>query len=204
MAAIHRKEIEMTYFVTGATGFIGRYLIANLLRRERPIYVLVRKGSEKKLAAMRKRWGADEKQVIGIEGDLAKPRLGVSAPDLKRLKGKVDHLFHLAAIYDLKASAEEQELANVEGTKNTVRFAEAVNAGCFHHVSSIAAAGLYDGVFREDMFDEAEELDHPYFRTKHDSEGVVRKECKVPWRVYRPGIVVGHSKTGEIDKIDGP
>ena len=115
MAAIHRKEIEMTYFVTGATGFIGRYLVANLLRRERPIYVLVRKGSEKKLAAMRKRWGADEKQVIGIEGDLAKPKLGVSAADLKKLKGKVDHLFHLAAIYDLKASAEEQEIANVEG-----------------------------------------------------------------------------------------
>ena len=194
----------MTYFVTGATGFIGRYLIANLLRRERPIYVLVRKGSEKKLAAMRKRWGADEKQVIGIEGDLAKPRLGVSAPDLKKLKGKVDHLFHLAAIYDLKASAEEQELANVEGTKNTVRFAEAVNAGCFHHVSSIAAAGLYDGTFREDMFDEAEDLDHPYFRTKHDSEGIVRRECKRPFRIYRPGFVVGHSKTGEIDKIDGP
>ena len=71
---------------------------------------------------MRKRWGADEKQVIGIEGDLAKPRLGVSAADLKKLKGKVDHLFHLAAIYDLKASAEEQEIANVEGTKNTVQF----------------------------------------------------------------------------------
>ena len=63
----------MTYFVTGATGFIGRYLVANLLRRGRPIYVLVRKGSEKKLAAMRKRWGADDKQVIGVEGDLAKP-----------------------------------------------------------------------------------------------------------------------------------
>ena len=79
-----------------------------------------------------------------------------------------------------------------------------MQAGCFHHVSSIAAAGLYDGVFREDMFDEAEELDHPYFRTKHDSEGIVRKECKRPWRIYRPAIVVGHSKTGEIDKIDGP
>jgi thioester reductase-like protein len=71
-------------------------------------------------------------------------------------------------------------------------------------VSSIAAAGLYDGVFREDMFEEAEELDHPYFRSKHDSEAIVRKEAKIPWRIYRPGIVVGDSRTGEIDKIDGP
>jgi hypothetical protein len=55
-------------------------------------------------------------------------------------------------------------------------------------VSSIAAAGLYDGVFREDMFDEAEDLDHPYFKTKHDSEGVVRDESKVPFRVYRPRL----------------
>jgi len=194
----------MTYFVTGATGFIGRYLVANLLRRGRPIYVLVRKGSEKKLAAARKNWGADEKQVIAVEGDLEKPNLGVSAADVKKLKGKIDHVFHLAAIYDLKASAEAQELANVEGTKNTVKFAAAVNAGCFHHVSSIAAAGLYDGTFREDMFEEAEDLDHPYFKTKHESEGVVRRHSKVPFRIYRPGFVVGHSKTGEIDKIDGP
>ena len=71
-------------------------------------------------------------------------------------------------------------------------------------MSSIAAAGLFPGVFREDMFEEAVELEHPYFRTKHDSEGVVRKECGLPWRVYRPGIVVGHSETGEMDKVDGP
>src|SRR5207253_6862367 len=92
----------------------------------------------------------------------------------------------------------------IQGTRYAVEFAEAVNAGTFHHVSSIAAAGLYDGTFFEDMFEEAENLDHPYFRTKHDSEGVVRRECKRPWRIYRPAIVVGHSQTGEIDKIDGP
>jgi hypothetical protein len=59
-------------------------------------------------------------------------------------------------------------------------------------------------VFREDMFEEAEGLDHPYFMTKHESEKIVRKECKVPWTVYRPAVVVGDSKTGEMDKIDGP
>ena len=116
----------------------------------------------------------------------------------------MDHVFHLAAIYDVAASAEDQQLANVDGTRNAVRFAEAIGAGCFHHVSSIAAAGLYDGTFREDMFEEAEDLDHPYLKTKHDSEGIVRRECKVPFRIYRPGVVIGHSKTGEIDKIDGP
>ena len=195
----------MAYFVTGATGFIGRFLVANLLKRGEPIYVLVRKSSQAKLDELRSDyWGATERQIVAVIGDLAKPNLGVSAADLRKLKGRVRHLFHLAAIYDLAASPDEQQTANVEGTRNAIGFAAAVVAGCFHHVSSIAAAGLYDGVFREDMFEEAEDLDHPYFRTKHDSEGIVRKHCKVPFRIYRPGFVVGDSKTGYIDKIDGP
>ncbi len=194
----------MAYFVTGGTGFIGRFLVQNLLKHGEPVYLLVRKSALKKLPALRESWGVDDKQVVAIIGDLAKPNLGIAAEDMKRLKGKVDHLFHLAAIYDLAASAEDQQRANIDGTRHAVEFAHDVQAGCFHHVSSIAAAGLYDGVFREDMFEEAEELDHPYFRTKHLAEGIVRSECKRPWRIYRPGFVVGHSKTGYIDKIDGP
>jgi len=194
----------MAYFVTGGTGFIGRFLVQNLLERGEPVYVLVRKSGLKKLPALRETWGVDDKRVIAITGDLAKPGLGVGAEDVKRLKGKIDHLFHLAAIYDLGASAEDQQRANIDGTRHAVEFAHEVEAGRFHHVSSIATAGLYDGVFREDMFEEAEDLDHPYFRTKHLAEGIVRSECKRPWRIYRPGFVVGHSKTGYIDKIDGP
>ena len=194
----------MSYFVTGATGFIGQFLVRNLLKRKQPIYVLVRKSSVKKLDALRDEWGATDKDIIPVIGDLAEKNLGVSTADLKKLKGRIDHMFHLAAIYDLKATADEQQAANVDGTRHAVQFAQGVAAGCFHHVSSIAAAGLYDGVFREDMFEEAEDLDHPYFKTKHDAEAVVRKECKRPFRIYRPGFVVGHSKTGYIDKIDGP
>ncbi len=194
----------MPYFVTGATGFIGRFLVANLLKREEIVYALVRKGSVEKLAALHEFWNADEKEVVAVVGDLAKPRLGISDADVRKLKGKIRHFFHLAAIYDLAASPDDQRVANVDGTRHAVEFAQAVQAGCFHHVSSIAAAGMYDGVFREDMFEEAEDLDHPYFRTKHESEGIVRGECQRPFRIYRPGFVVGHSKTGYMDKIDGP
>ena len=195
----------MEYFVTGATGFIGKRLVARLL--EKPavtVYFLTRDKSPERLEALYQFWGGDKGRAIPVVGDLLKPCLGVGKADQKKLKGRIDHFFHLAAVYDLGASAEEQMAANVEGTRNTVDLAQQLEAGCFHHVSSIAAAGLFEGVFREDMFDEAENLEHPYFGSKHESEKIVRTECKRPWRVYRPGVVVGDSRTGEMDKIDGP
>jgi NAD(P)-dependent dehydrogenase (short-subunit alcohol dehydrogenase family) len=195
----------MSYFVTGATGFIGRNLVQRLLRREGTVYALVRAGSRGRLEELRTSLGPDGARVVPIAGDLSQPGLGVSEEDLLTLRDEIDHFFHLAAIYDMTAGSEAQEIANVEGTRHAVELAGAIEAGCFHQISSIAAAGLYRGVWTEDMFEEAERLDtHPYFRTKHESERVVREECRGPWRVYRPGIVVGDSRSGEIDKIDGP
>ena len=196
----------MTYFVTGATGFIGRFLVQSLLERGKgTVFVLVRPKSIGKLDELYEFWGKDSaKRVVPVKGDLSLPKLGVSRGDAAKLKGKVKHFFHLGAVYDLEATAEAMHEANIVGTQSALALAEAVDAGCFHLVSSIAAAGLYRGTFTEDMFEEAEDLDHPYYRTKHDSEGLVRASKRIPFRIYRPGVVVGHSKTGYIDKIDGP
>jgi NAD(P)-dependent dehydrogenase (short-subunit alcohol dehydrogenase family) len=194
----------MSYFVTGGTGFIGRNLIEQLLEREGTIYVLVREGSRGRLEELRARWGADEERIAPVTGDLSQPKLGCEQ-QIAGMKGEIDHFFHLAAIYDMTADAESQRVANVEGTREALALAEALEAEHFHMVSSIAAAGLYKGTFTEEMFDEADDVEnHPYFQTKHESEAVVREEADIPWRIYRPGIVVGHSETGEMDKVDGP
>jgi NAD(P)-dependent dehydrogenase (short-subunit alcohol dehydrogenase family) len=194
----------LTYFVTGATGFIGRHLVERLLERDGDIHVLIREGSRARLdELLRDKWRNSDR-IKPVVGDLTQPGLGVSEAQRDELRGSIEHVFHLAAIYDMTADDERNRIANVDGTRHAVELANALDAGCFHHMSSIAVAGLYRGLFREDMFDEGQKLEHPYHRTKFESERIARTQARVPWRVYRPSIVVGNTQTGEMDKIDGP
>jgi thioester reductase-like protein len=131
----------MQYFVTGATGFIGKRLVKTLLARKGAVvHFLLRRESEGKVADLLAYWGTTKARAVPVFGDLTAKKLGVAAEDLKALKGQVDAVFHLAAVYDLKADEETQVRGNIEGTRNVVEFAKAVEAKHLHHVSSIAAA----------------------------------------------------------------
>jgi thioester reductase-like protein/short-subunit dehydrogenase involved in D-alanine esterification of teichoic acids len=194
----------MAYLVTGATGFIGRHVVEEILRRrDAEVFVLVRAASLARLHRLADRW-SDPNRVIPVTGDLTESRLGVDESWVEEHRGRIEHMVHLAALYDMTASDERNEQLNVGGTRAAVDLAESLQAGCFHHVSSVVVAGDHEGVFDETMFDVGQRLPSPYHRTKYESERIVREECSVPWRVYRPSVVVGHSHTGEIDKIDGP
>jgi NAD(P)-dependent dehydrogenase (short-subunit alcohol dehydrogenase family) len=190
------------YLVTGATGFIGRQLVPLLLAREGEVSVLVRPGSRARFAALRDRLDPEGTRLRAVYGDISEAGVGITDDERKRLRGA--HIFHLAAVYDLQADDAETERANVAGTRHVVELANAIDATCLHHASSIAVAGRYEGRFTEEMFAEGQPLEHAYFSTKYEAEAIVRGEARVPWRVYRPGMVIGSSETGEADRVDGP
>ena len=194
----------MGYFVTGGTGFIGRHLVGRLTAHGEPIHLLVRPGSRPRFERLVRDCGDRGRLLVAFEGDLTREGLGLAPADRARLRGTVAHFFHLGALYDLSAEAADLERVNLAGTRHAIELADDLRTGCFHLVSSIAAAGRYPGRFTEEMFAEACDLDHPYMRIKHAAEALVRADCGRPWRVYRPGMVVGHSVTGAMDKIDGP
>ena len=192
---------RMRYVVTGGTGFIGRRVVSQLLTRsaDAEVLVLVRRKSLSQFERLAADWGERAKPLVG---DLAAPDLGLTAEVLADL-GDVDHLVHCGAVYDITASDADQRAANVDGTRAVVDLARRLDA-TLHHVSSIAVAGNFRGEFTEDDFDVGQELPTPYHQTKFEAESLVRTAMGLRFRVYRPAVVVGDSRTGEMDKVDGP
>lgn len=195
----------MRYVVTGGTGVIGRRVVSRLLDRspDAEVRVLVRRQSlarfERLATEGDRPWGERARPLVG---DLTADRLAISDATIAEL-GSVDHVVHCAAVYDITAAEDVQRAANVEGTRAVIGLARRLDA-TLHHVSSIAVAGTHRGQYTEHDFDLAQDLPTPYHQTKFEAELLVRSEPGLRFRVYRPAVVVGDSRTGEMDKVDGP
>lgn len=189
----------MRYVVTGGTGFIGRRVVSRLLesRPDAQVWVLVRRRSLGRFERLAAQWGDRVKPLVA-----ELPELDLSDEVLAEL-GEIDHVVHCAAIYDITAGEPEQRAANVEGTRAVIELARRLGA-TMHHVSSIAVAGDFRGEYTEDDFDVGQQLPTPYHQTKFEAELLVRSTPGLRHRIYRPAVVVGDSRTGEMDKVDGP
>ena len=158
--AAHQRG-GLAYLVTGATGFIGKFLVERLLERN-PNSVVLTITRESSIGKLERIFGErldaqDVARIVPIVGDITQPQCGVAAKVVQALAAaKIDHLFHLAASYDMAASEEENEKNNVVGTQNVVALVNALKVGLFHHTSSIAVAGDHAGVFYETNFDEGQ------------------------------------------------
>lgn len=86
----------------------------------------------------------------------------------------------------------------------STRILTSLGAARFHHVSTIAVGGAMSGRFTEKHFDEGQDLDSLTAQAAFDQERHVRNECPLPWRIYRPALMLGSSVSGEIDALDGP
>ncbi|BCO85785.1 short chain dehydrogenase [Mycobacterium paraintracellulare] len=166
-------------------------------RPDAQVWVLVRRRSLGRFERLAARWGDRVKPLVA-----ELPELDLSDEVLAEL-GEIDHVVHCAAIYDITAGEPEQRAANVEGTRAVIGLARRLGA-TMHHVSSIAVAGDFRGEYTEDDFDVGQQLPTPYHQTKFEAELLVRSTPGLRHRIYRPAVVVGDSRTGEMDKVDGP
>ncbi len=197
--------VEQTIFITGATGLLGTETVTQLLPiTSSKIYVLVRATSvDDATFRLKSLWWEDKRlvesigrRVIPVMGDLTQSDLGLSTDDYSMLVQTVTHVVHSAAETGVQKSKHELEQINVEGTRHVVQFAQQMkNLERFVHVSTAYVAGTRRGLIKEedDLTDQFFTL---YERSKAESERIVRASG-LPFVVCRPGMVVGHTKTGQ-------
>jgi thioester reductase-like protein len=198
--------------MTGFPGFLGSALLGRLLDR-RPEAHAVCLVQDRHLAAARERLAEIEAvgpHVAGrvdlVVGDVTAPGLGIAAADAPLLEDLTE-IWHLAAVYDLAVGEEVAHRVNVVGTDRVLDLCRSLpNLERLHYVSTCYVSGRYDGEFQEDDLDVGQAFRNHYESTKYDAEMLVRKAMAagVPATIYRPGIVVGDSRTGATQKYDGP
>jgi thioester reductase-like protein len=194
-------------FVTGYPGFIGQRLVRRMVEQRRGRacrwVMLVR---SPQVAVARRELDALGAPYEILEGDVTQMHLGLSGAEYKALVGATTEIWHLAALADLTADPRAITATNVEGTRNVLELARAApGLRRLHHFSSAYVSGNREGVILEDELDVGQRFDDAYARSKFEAERLVRRaQQDVPAVVYRPSMVVGDSRTGEIDRFEGP
>jgi nucleoside-diphosphate-sugar epimerase/pimeloyl-ACP methyl ester carboxylesterase len=194
---------EAEILVTGATGFIGRWLLAALTRRGRKVAALVRgaRGREAELTRFVERLGGDASRMVVVEGDVEAPGLGISVE-----LPEVRVVYHLAARFAFGLGADDAQRANVDGTRHALTWAAerpALARFVFlggYRMSRVDPASLDEAALR------AAYASGAYEGSKFEAYAVFRDRARalgVPWTAVHPSSVIGDSRTGETVQLTG-
>ncbi len=209
MATTTPKEKADVSLVTGFPAFTAKRLVRRLVEsdpRER-VFLLAREkfrvAADEFLATLS---SPQRKRVEVLEGDVCDMDLGLGGGEYKALSSELTAIHHTAAIYYLGAKRELVEKVNVDGTRTVLELA----ADCGQlrrlvHWSTAQVSGARSGVILEEELDTGQRFRNVYEETKFRAEQLVKDAARrLPITILRPGIIVGDSQTGEIDKFDGP
>lgn len=200
--------------MTGFPGFLGSALLPRLLARpERAGVQAVCVVQPQHLKAARQRLAeieGEHPEIAGrtdlVTGDITRRGLGID-PVHTELLDAVTEVWHLAAVYDLTVAKRVAQRVNVDGTARVLEFcADRPAFERLQYVSTCYVSGRHHGTFTEEDLDVGQRFHNHYESTKFEAEKLVRDalQAGLPATVYRPGIVVGDSRTGETQKFDGP
>ncbi|MEZ5186562.1 MAG: SDR family oxidoreductase [Candidatus Nanopelagicales bacterium] len=197
-----------TVLFTGYPGFLGSALLPLVLEKRagaKAVCVVQERFmplATKRLAEQTEEHPALAQRVELVMGDITQPGLGLDAPI-----DDITEVFHLAAVYDLAVPAELAYHVNVEGTKHVIDLCRsASNLERLQYVSTCYVSGSHPAQYYEDELDTGQSFLNHYEHTKFEAERLVRAAMAdgLPATIYRPGIVVGDSTTGDTQKYDGP
>lgn len=193
---------------TGFPGFIASQLIRKSVNEAHSISAIIlpteRSKAEQEIEKIRQETGCQPIRLM--EGDITKKGLGLSDEDALYIRGKEVVFWHLAAIYDLAVPRPAAWKVNVEGTENVNTFILSLpNLKRYMYFSTAYVAGTRQGTLYENELIRPEKFKNFYEETKFEAEVLTEKlKSQVPLTIIRPGIVRGHSITGETVKFDGP
>lgn len=210
---LHRNAIEPRarhLLLTGLPNYLAVQLVWTVLTAERETLVtaVVRPDLIERTEAALARGAIDRhrQRIEILPGDVVHPRLGLNPDTLARLHATITDVFHLASVYHLGVDKRHAEEVNIQGTRHVLAFTERCPGLVrLNHFSTAFVAGDREGVILEDELDRGQRFRNTFERTKFTAELEVRRRfVDLPISVYRPAIVVGDSRTGEIDRLDGP
>lgn len=199
-----KKNIHV--FLTGYPAFTARMLLKSMLEQGLKVTFLVQgKFQEQAKSFIQEHAGLPGKAEY-VVGDVVALDLGLSGKEIKSLIRSITHFHHMASIFHLGVPADVTMAVNVKGTRHALALAkEMKNLERFIFYSTAFVSGDRTGVILEDDLDYGQGFRNDYESTKFMAEKLVRNaRGQLPISILRPSMIVGHSSTGEIDRLDGP